>query len=82
MAGKAAGMQVVAVPSMPSKDAFLLYSSADLILPSLLIFQCEVWGLPPINDSNSSDSRTDLNYADSSHGIKSLMVESSITRYF
>ncbi|KAG0626295.1 hypothetical protein M758_2G117400 [Ceratodon purpureus] len=50
LAGKAAGMQVVAVPSMPSKDARPLYSSADVILSSLLDFQPEVWGLPPLND--------------------------------
>ncbi|KAG0613691.1 hypothetical protein M758_6G122300 [Ceratodon purpureus] len=50
LAGKASGMQVVAVPSMPSKDARPLYSSADSILSSLLDFQPEVWGLPPLND--------------------------------
>ena len=53
LAGKAAGMQVVAVPSMPSKDVRPLYSSADVIYSSLLDFQPEVWGLPPLNDRNS-----------------------------
>jgi len=53
LAGKAAGMQVVAVPSLPSKDARPLYSSADVILSSLLDFQPDLWGLPPLNDRNS-----------------------------
>jgi beta-phosphoglucomutase-like phosphatase (HAD superfamily) len=58
LAGKAAGMQVVAVPSMPSKNDRPLYSSADVILSSLLDFQPEVWGLPPLNDRNTLTLRT------------------------
>lgn len=50
VAGKAAGMQVVAVPSMPSKDARPLYSSADVIYSSLLDFQPQVWDLPSLDD--------------------------------
>jgi len=53
VAGKAAGMQVVAVPSMPAKDARPLYSSADVIYSSLLDFEPQLWGLPPLNDRNS-----------------------------
>jgi riboflavin kinase len=49
-AGKAAGMQVVAVPSLPSKDARPLYSTADVIYSSLLDFEPHLWGLPPLND--------------------------------
>uniref|UniRef100_A0A7I4B1J4 riboflavin kinase n=1 Tax=Physcomitrium patens TaxID=3218 RepID=A0A7I4B1J4_PHYPA len=50
LAAKAAGMQVVAVPSIPSKDARPQYSSADVIYSSLLDFQPEVWGFPSLND--------------------------------
>ncbi|XP_078442242.1 riboflavin kinase/FMN hydrolase [Wolffia australiana] len=48
MAGKAAGMSVVAVPSV-KKQAELL-SSADEVINSLLDLRPEKWGLPPFND--------------------------------
>lgn len=48
IAGKAAKMQVVAVPSIQSKsDEF---SIADNVIHSLLDFQPELWGLPPFED--------------------------------
>lgn len=47
-AGKAAGMKVVAVPSLPKKSH--LYSSADEVINSLLDFQPQKWGLPPFED--------------------------------
>ncbi|XP_023000816.1 bifunctional riboflavin kinase/FMN phosphatase isoform X1 [Cucurbita maxima] len=47
-AGKAAGMKVVAVPSLPKTTN--LYSSADEVINSLLDFQPEKWGLPPFED--------------------------------
>ncbi|KAH1066021.1 hypothetical protein J1N35_031008 [Gossypium stocksii] len=47
-AGKAAGMEVVAVPSVP-KQAHL-YTSADEVINSLLDLQPEKWGLPPFQD--------------------------------
>ncbi|XP_027061304.1 bifunctional riboflavin kinase/FMN phosphatase [Coffea arabica] len=47
-AGKAAGMNVVAVPSLQTEtDKF---SIADSVLHSLLEFQPELWGLPPFGD--------------------------------
>lgn len=49
-AGKAAGMQVVAVPSLPKKDAGDQYSAADYMLSSLLDFKPETWGLPCFQD--------------------------------
>ncbi|CAM6109053.1 unnamed protein product [Calypogeia fissa] len=49
-AAKAAGMEVLAVPSLPTKSARSLYSSADLILSSLLDLRPEKWGLPPFED--------------------------------
>eukprot|EP00250_Pteridium_aquilinum_P020769 c2493_g1_i1 orf=116-1414(+) len=50
MAGKKAGMQVVAVPSLLKKDAGDQYNSANLVLSSLLDFKPEVWGLPCFQD--------------------------------
>ncbi|KAG4146606.1 hypothetical protein ERO13_D05G168500v2 [Gossypium hirsutum] len=47
-AGKAAGMEVVAVPSVP-KQAHL-YTSAEEVINSLLDLQPEKWGLPPFQD--------------------------------
>lgn len=47
-AGKAAGMAVVAVPSLP-KQAHL-YTSADEVINSLYDLRPEVWGLPPFED--------------------------------
>ncbi|CAI7879767.1 unnamed protein product [Closterium sp. NIES-54] len=49
-AARAAGMHVVAVPSLPQKAARALYSSAHQILASLLDFQPTDWGLPPFTD--------------------------------
>ncbi|KAG6547509.1 hypothetical protein Mapa_010957 [Marchantia paleacea] len=49
-AAKAAHMQVVAVPSLATKSARLLYSAADQILSSLLDLRPETWGLPPFED--------------------------------
>lgn len=48
MAGKAAGMEVVAVPSIPKQNH--LYTSADEVLNSLLDLQPEKWGLPAFQD--------------------------------
>ncbi|XP_024314863.1 bifunctional riboflavin kinase/FMN phosphatase isoform X2 [Brachypodium distachyon] len=45
---KASGAKVVAVPSHQSQRQ--CYSSADLILYSLLDFHPELWGLPPFDD--------------------------------
>lgn len=47
-AGKAAGMKVVAVPSLQVESH--LYSIADSILHSLLEIQPQVWGLPQFGD--------------------------------
>ncbi|XP_044462013.1 bifunctional riboflavin kinase/FMN phosphatase-like [Mangifera indica] len=47
-AGKAAGMEVVAVPSLPKQTH--LYTSADEIINSLLDLQPEKWGLPQFQD--------------------------------
>ncbi|KAH7286424.1 hypothetical protein KP509_32G006600 [Ceratopteris richardii] len=49
-AGKAAGMKVVAVPSLRRKASKNQYDSADLVLSSLLDFKPEVWGLPAFQD--------------------------------
>nr|DAD23048.1 TPA_asm: hypothetical protein HUJ06_024511 [Nelumbo nucifera] len=48
MAGKAAGMEVIAVPSLPKQSH--LYTSADEMLNSLIDLQLEKWGLPPFED--------------------------------
>lgn len=48
MAGKAAGMEVVAVPSLPKQSH--LYTSADEVFNSLLDLRLEKWGLPPFED--------------------------------
>ncbi|KAL3729863.1 hypothetical protein ACJRO7_026932 [Eucalyptus globulus] len=47
-AGKAAGMEVVAVPSLPKQTH--LYTSADEVINSLLDLGPEKWGLPPFQD--------------------------------
>ena len=47
-AGKAAGMHVIAVPSVPKKTAE--FSSADEVINSLLDVRPEKWGLPPFDD--------------------------------
>lgn len=49
-AAKAAGMEVIAVPSLPTKTARPLYAHADHILSSLLDLELERWGLPPFQD--------------------------------
>uniref|UniRef100_A0A6N2MK69 riboflavin kinase n=1 Tax=Salix viminalis TaxID=40686 RepID=A0A6N2MK69_SALVM len=46
-AGKAAGMEVVAVPSIPKSH---LYTEADEVINSLLDLQPELWDLPPFED--------------------------------
>ncbi|GAV76484.1 Flavokinase domain-containing protein/HAD_2 domain-containing protein [Cephalotus follicularis] len=48
MGGKAAEMEVVAVPSLPK--ATHLYTSADEVINSLLDLRPEKWGLPPFQD--------------------------------
>ncbi|XP_057512992.1 bifunctional riboflavin kinase/FMN phosphatase [Actinidia eriantha] len=48
MAGKAAGMEVVAVPSLTKQSH--LYTSADEVINSLLDLQPAKWGLPPFED--------------------------------
>ncbi|PSS10292.1 Riboflavin kinase [Actinidia chinensis var. chinensis] len=48
MAGKAAGMEVVAVPSLTKQSH--LYISADEVINSLLDLQPAKWGLPPFED--------------------------------
>ncbi|CAK9160569.1 unnamed protein product [Ilex paraguariensis] len=48
MAGKAAGIEVVAVPSLPKQSH--LYTSADEVINSLLDLRPEKWGLPPFQD--------------------------------
>jgi hypothetical protein len=47
-AGRAAEMEVVAVPSIPKQSH--LYTSADEVINSLLDLQPEKWGLPPFQD--------------------------------
>ena len=47
-AGKAAGMHVIAVPSVPKKTAE--FSTADEVINSLLDVKPENWGLPPFKD--------------------------------
>ncbi|KAJ9550309.1 hypothetical protein OSB04_014354 [Centaurea solstitialis] len=47
-AGKAANMQVLAVPSVQIESD--QYSIADHVIHSLLDFQPELWGLPPFDD--------------------------------
>ncbi|KAL5579316.1 hypothetical protein UlMin_011758 [Ulmus minor] len=51
-AGKAAEMEVVAVPSLPKQSH--LFTSADEVISSLLDLRPEKWGLPPFEDSNLS----------------------------
>ncbi|CAN0892122.1 Bifunctional riboflavin kinase/FMN phosphatase [Linum grandiflorum] len=46
--GKAAGMQVIAVPSIPNQAN--LYTSADEVINSLLDFHPKDWGLPSFKD--------------------------------
>ncbi|CAL1372681.1 unnamed protein product [Linum trigynum] len=46
--GKAAGMQVVAVPSIPKQSD--LFTAADDLINSLLDLHLEKWGLPPFED--------------------------------
>ncbi|KAK8488217.1 hypothetical protein V6N13_120024 [Hibiscus sabdariffa] len=48
-AGKAAGMEVVVVPSVP-KQTDLYTPAADEVINSLLDLQPEKWGLPPFQD--------------------------------
>ncbi|MQL85386.1 hypothetical protein Taro_017907 [Colocasia esculenta] len=48
-AGKASGMKVVTVPSIPKQT--MQYISTDEVINSLLDLQPEKWGLPPFNDS-------------------------------
>lgn len=48
MAGKAAGMKVVAVPSLPKQASS--FSSADEVINSLLDLHPEKWGLSPFED--------------------------------
>lgn len=52
MAGKAAGMEVVAVPSLPKQTH--RYIAADEVINSLLDLQPEKWGLPPFQDCKPS----------------------------
>ncbi|GFQ01814.1 bifunctional riboflavin kinase/fmn phosphatase [Phtheirospermum japonicum] len=47
-AGKAAGMEVIAVPSLPKQTH--LFTSADEVINSLLDLQLEKWGLPAFED--------------------------------
>ncbi|KAF8019781.1 hypothetical protein BT93_G0466 [Corymbia citriodora subsp. variegata] len=47
-AGKAAGMEVVAMPSLPKQTH--LYTSADEVINSLFDLRPEKWGLPPFQD--------------------------------
>ncbi|KAF3451563.1 hypothetical protein FNV43_RR07658 [Rhamnella rubrinervis] len=47
-AGKAAQMEVVAVPSLPKQSH--LYTTADEVINSLLDLRPEKWGLPPFQD--------------------------------
>ncbi|PRQ28757.1 putative riboflavin kinase [Rosa chinensis] len=47
-ASKAAGMEVVVVPSLPKQSH--LYTSADEVINSLLDLHPEKWGLPPLKD--------------------------------
>ncbi|CAI6011594.1 unnamed protein product [Closterium sp. NIES-65] len=49
-AAVAAGMWALAVPSLPNKAARPLYSAAHQLLPSLLDFQPQHWGLPSFSD--------------------------------
>lgn len=49
-AGKAAGMEVVAVPSLPKQSH--LYTVADEVINSLFDFRPEQWSLPPFEDCN------------------------------
>ncbi|XP_073039872.1 bifunctional riboflavin kinase/FMN phosphatase isoform X2 [Primulina eburnea] len=48
IAGKEAGMEVVAVPSLPKQSQ--LFTSADEVINSLLDFRPEKWGLPAFED--------------------------------
>ncbi|KAI9112882.1 hypothetical protein K1719_016199 [Acacia pycnantha] len=46
--GKAAGMGVIAVPSLPKQSH--LYTAANEVINSLLDLHLEKWGLPPFED--------------------------------
>jgi hypothetical protein len=48
MAGKAAGMHVIAVPSIPKRTAE--FGAADEVINSLLDLRLEKWGMPPFVD--------------------------------
>lgn len=52
IAGKEAGMKVVAVPSLPKQSQ--LFTSADEVINSLLDFQPDKWGLPAFDDCESA----------------------------
>ena len=52
MAGKAAGMTVAAVPSIPKQTH--LYTSADEVINSLYDLRPELWGLPPFEDCKTA----------------------------
>ncbi|XP_021722820.1 bifunctional riboflavin kinase/FMN phosphatase-like isoform X1 [Chenopodium quinoa] len=47
-AGKAAGMEVIAVPSLPKQSH--LYTMADKVINSLFDLRPEQWSLPPFED--------------------------------
>jgi len=58
--GKAAGMEVVAVPSIPKSH---LYTEADEVINSLLDLQPELWGLPPFEDCKSQKTCVNVEVA-------------------
>ena len=51
--GKTAGMEVVAVPSIPKQSH--LYTEANEVINSLLDLRPEKWGLPAFDDCNVKD---------------------------
>lgn len=56
MAGKAAGMGVVAVPSLRKQAP--LFTLADEVINSLLDLHPEKWGLPPFQDCIPLEPKT------------------------
>ena len=75
-AGKAAGMHVIAVPSIPKKTAE--FSSADVVINSLLDVRPEKWGLPPFNDCTFEFLSLYISFVHSEENISNLLAYLSI----
>lgn len=82
IAGKAAGMQVVAVPSLPGKDARSFYATADVQLTSLLDLQPEVWGLPPFEDRKPNVNTQRLRMCHHIHLVQTQVAHALFVSFY